>query len=1089
MRSDRVVTQHCCAISDLTRSARASPHGIGTTPLHAGRERPSPCAVSRAVRIFVVLLAITSTLVLSTVLRGPSGTTLRVADDVPGSEINAGDFVASINGASRIRSAFHATRLMANYRRLGRPLRLVCVRAPSWHNPGTDSTAVRAQRRPPPSLSVSTKTDAHVSTLPGSAPLASVSFRLAPDRSHSAVATIPDVTTDSGAPSQPPFLARAAAVAPVPDAASEAVARATPVADDDAEGLLRRLRDSNALRGALASRSTFEICAGRGTLSDAHEQHSFSPTIFSETDQYDQRYLRSRFRTATVVGDFFHRQWQRAKGAVLVVFGGISCVFVSPAGQQLAVNDERSPITTQALPWAASFFNAPFSTFENVPGIATADGGSVLSALDSNFHTVGYERVPQCSEFPSGLELARPNLSGAPGVRDRAIGHYEWSGLSKLIGPCPRLKMAHTRPFIIRDILDSGPRDPALVVNGRFTPVAPDLSNPRFPITAGHVAVGGPSVAIFVGSRVTCKHLNNVPWVVWRFLNNTTLLLFLDSRRHPDWYELDTSALAHHDPLRHLEWSERVLDVRGVANATTSFGVPFVGCAKQLWLVDGRVVSPSIAELWRIQEYDVAGIRAYVAANSGYLPEPRRTKLLRSMPGKGVSTRLSLAVASRTADRARLLGAVLDGSMPPYFSSFENALALSQQPFRPLASSVITFVVAVTWVNNIPHVLANTATGSLPAATAAAGELRSASIRHVNALFRSCRPTSTPPVSFLVDDFSWYRVVAVPLLHSPTQLGFETLAWSSLRELDDSPLRLPAYRALATIAALLGDDARPSFPPPALPGGARAPRFVPQAPPTLAVDDATWRAQLADGAAANGALRELLRSASDDDATYSHEWAEQIKDVAADAVPPNLRGAHADFTDEKFASVPFAYRDAIPTTVPAPVPLAQHSDYRPRNVTPDIFPVEVAERWALWWPAVLRDFLAYRSNPNARRTCNAPFVVAQSELHPRARGTYWDLRTRRPDGSFAPLDFSAPLDTHLNTNYLAEEWVDFPDQEMVFMLTVTGVDFRICHKPGQTVIYPHLESLPAGYASVESELRRLSNLNFNAFFTSFPFLP
>ena len=361
MRSDRVVTPpHCCAISDPTRSACAAPDGIGTKPLHAGRERPSSCAVSRAVRIFAVLLAITSTLVLSTVLRGPSGTTLRVAGDVPGSEINAGDFVASINGISRIRSALHATRRMANYRRLGRPLRLVCVRAPSWQNPGNDNTALRAQRSPPPSLSVSTTNDAHASTLPSSEPLASVSFRPAPGLSHSAMATIPDATTDSGAPSRPPFLARAAAVAPVPDAASGSVAGATPVADDDAEGLLRHLRDSNALRGALASRNTFEVCAGRGTLSDAHEQHSFSPKIFSETDQCDQRYLRSRFRNATVAGDFFHRQWQRAKGAVLVVFGGISCVFVSPAGQQLAVSDERSPITTQALPWAASFFNAPF---------------------------------------------------------------------------------------------------------------------------------------------------------------------------------------------------------------------------------------------------------------------------------------------------------------------------------------------------------------------------------------------------------------------------------------------------------------------------------------------------------------------------------------------------------------------------------------------------------------------------------------------------------------------------------------------------------------------------------------------------------
>ena len=57
-----------------------------------------------------------------------------------------------------------------------------------------------------------------------------------------------------------------------------------------------------------------------------------------------------------------------------------------PGGtSQLGARDLRSPISTDALPWAARYFNAAFVDFENFPAIATAGHGSVLRALDQNF--------------------------------------------------------------------------------------------------------------------------------------------------------------------------------------------------------------------------------------------------------------------------------------------------------------------------------------------------------------------------------------------------------------------------------------------------------------------------------------------------------------------------------------------------------------------------------------------------------------------------------------------------------------------------------------------------------------------------------
>ena len=149
-------------------------------------------------------------------------------------------------------------------------------------------------------------------------------------------------------------------------------------------------------------------------------------------------------------------------------------------------------------------------------------------------------------------------------------------------------------------------------------PIEPNISNPRFPIVAGFLHVGGPSVPIYVGSRVTARHLNGITWVVWAFLRPGVLLLFFDSRRDREWYELDLNDLEADDPLVHLAWCERVLDIRGVAAASTGFGVPFLGCAKQLWLVDGRVVSPSTSELWRIQEYNTDGIKGATTKTSSF---------------------------------------------------------------------------------------------------------------------------------------------------------------------------------------------------------------------------------------------------------------------------------------------------------------------------------------------------------------------------------------------------------------------------------------------------------------------------------------
>ena len=1157
-----------------------------------------PSVASCGVRLFVVLLDPSAVLLLASAVGGPSGSTLRVVEDVDGSGIRAGDYLAAVNNARRFSSPRQAETIINNSRALDLHVRLVFIRSLSappisdtprlaedtvfvlpYTGAGLDALAFLGE---PPALSVG------ASSVGDHNPLANRVLicprngcgrhaqRQAGDpdgrqlyccdqcavgglslglEGHSARCnqgyprgqpTGPPHGDDAhpggpdDQPTGPPFVGNAPPMGPdnahphAPDpsevgsfgtswrsgAGSTSATETMSVTPDDTPEstgapvneamideflsvvrtgqpsepssalLLEQVRSSPAFLLSLESPGLFEICAGRGTLSDAYKAEGITPRLLSETDECDQRYLCFRFPSpALVLGDFFSGQWQ-CPASVLVVTGGISCAFCSPAGLQLGTRDLRSPISTDALPWAARYFNAAFADFENVPAIATADHGSVLRALDHNFATVGYERVPRVEGSPLGLEIVSPNLVGAPGVRDRASGHYELVGLDRLIGPCPPLQLEVSDPFTIEDILDAGPRDSSLFVEGEFVPIEPNISNPRFPIVAGFLHVGGPSVPIYVGSRVTARHLNGITWVVWAFLRPGVLLLFFDSRRDREWYELDLNDLEADDPLVHLAWCERVLDIRGVAAASTGFGVPFLGCAKQLWLVDGRVVSPSTSELWRIQEYNTDGINDFIVCNLGHLSDAQQLKLLRSMPGKGLPARLASAMAARTADRVRLLQAVVDGRIAPFSSSLESGLVASCIPFRPIEGSVLTFAVLVTWVDGVPRILADFKDAALPAFVANGAEARVSSLSHVDSIFSAASPSTPVPVGFLVDDFTWCRVIAVPLAnHHPSQLTFGDLSWCTLSDLGGTPLRLIAFRALAAVASMLQSSLRDAMPAPALPGGAVAPRFVPQPPPTFAVDPVRWTRQIAECAAATSALRAALLSVSGDDADYYHEWAALVKDLDEASVPPNLRGADVNYGDPQYAHTPLAYRDSIPITVPASVPPEQRSSYRPRNITPDIFPVEVAKRWALWWPKVLYDLVRYRIDPDAARSFNEPFVVAQEELHPDARDIFWDLRFRRSDGSFAPLDFTRRMNTHLNTGYLSEQLAGFPDQEMVYMITVTGIDFKISHVAGQTVIFPHLESLGSAFMGVEKELFRLNELSFNEFFGDFPFLP
>ena len=123
---------------------------------------------------------------------------------------------------------------------------------------------------------------------------------------------------------------------------------------------------------------------------------------------------------------------------------------------------------------------------------------------------------------------------------------------------------------------------------------------------------------------------------------------------------------------------------------------------------------------------------------------------------------------------------------------------------------------------------------------------------------------------------------------------------------------------------------------------------------------------------------------------------------------------------------------------------------------------------------------------NARRTSNVPLALGQDAFHEQSQGIIWDLR-RLDEGIIVPVDFSAPIFSHLDLEYLREQLADWPDQELVSFL-VEGVRYK-ADVDFQIVLLPHLISLKEGCGSLLKEVDKYAEAGWYGLFSHPPFLP
>jgi len=144
--------------------------------------------------------------------------------------------------------------------------------------------------------------------------------------------------------------------------------------------------------------------------------------------------------------------------------------------------------------------------------------------------------------------------------------------------------------------------------------------------------------------------------------------------------------------------------------------------------------------------------------------------------------------------------------------------------------------------------------------------------------------------------------------------------------------------------------------------------------------------------------------------------------------------------------------------------------WRPATIE-DLFMPGVWATVAAWCEGNAKDLLWMREHgaSGKRPHKQQPLFLAQSDWFPKgAWCCFGDLR-RASDGVIEPWDFTAPITSDLNLDFLEVLLSTCPDRELVSHLR-HGVDFK-ADLPLQTVLMPHLNSIAKKcrfYVSVKS---------------------
>ena len=217
-------------------------------------------------------------------------------------------------------------------------------------------------------------------------------------------------------------------------------------------------------------------------------------------------------------------------------------------------------------------------------------------------------------------------------------------------------------------------------------------------------------------------------------------------------------------------------------------------------------------------------------------------------------------------------------------------------------------------------------------------------------------------------------------------------------------------------------------------------------------------------------------------------WADAIKPLPRSELPTDLHKDVDMFSDCQLlnATVPDSRPPHTTKWLPRAPPQVAPVGFTPRRISDLLFPWAVAKisNWIMLQLQFLQDISSFGAK--AVRQSNKPLALGQDAFQPVARGIVWDLR-RLSEGVIVPVDFTTPIESHLNLQLLREELAEWPDQELVNFL-LEGMRYK-ADVGLQIVLLPHLVSLRGGYGSLQAEVDKYEQAGWYGLFSHPPFLP
>ena len=318
-----------------------------------------------------------------------------------------------------------------------------------------------------------------------------------------------------------------------------------------------------------------------------------------------------------------------------------------------------------------------------------------------------------------------------------------------------------------------------------------------------------------------------------------------------------------------------------------------------------------------------------------------------------------------------------------------------------------------------------------------------------------------------------------------------TLMWCTLVSLMGTPLYDPAARALASVAACVGpvthtadlmheeERTHPVF----RLGAAPMASMVGLRAVTYAYSTVGYWLQRDAG------HQQLLRDAllaSDD--PLLEGWAERIRpppQELLDLVQVRL----PDMLAVDLLALPFTpvYAPAVTAYLPRmPAQLLAVPPHCVRSAMELLTP-QARVRVHTWLGKALAQLHCIELKQlNCELLRPQAIALGQAAMLPWARGRIWDLTFER-SACAVPLDVTLPNESNLDLAFLRRRLEGYPDQNLVANI-LDGIRFE-ADVELQTILVPHLISLPKGFESVRKELYRLSEPGWYKFFEDLPFWP